>query len=144
VIEQDPGPTAQVDRGSSVDLVLAAAPADVTVPNVIGNTASDATVKLENAGFAVTSSEAESDQPAGIVIDQSPAPQTQVEPGRPINITVSLGPGAGTSGQGGPQPPPPGDQGDEEDDGFGPDDTALRGRGPDGAGPPGQLRRRGR
>jgi len=142
VIAQDPGPTAEVERGSSVDLVVAAAPADVTVPDVIGNTAGDATLKLENAGFQVTSSEAESAEPAGIVIDQSPAPNTQVEPGRPINITVSLGTGAGTSGQGGAQPPPP--AGAEGDDDAESDDTALRGRGPDGAGPPGRLRKRGR
>jgi serine/threonine-protein kinase len=137
VIEQDPGPTARVEPGSSVDVVVAAAPADVTVPNVIGNTASDATLKLENAGFQVTSSEAESTEPAGIVIDQSPAPNTQVEPGRPINITVSLGPGTATSGQGGAQPPP-------STDGSGSDEAAFRGRGPDGGGPPGLLRRRGR
>jgi eukaryotic-like serine/threonine-protein kinase len=125
VIAQDPGPTARVDRGSAVDITVAVAPANVAVPSVIGNTATDARTKLEGAGFVVTSDEAESSQPAGIVIDQSPPANTRVPPGRTVNITVSLGPPATT---------------DDDDDG--PEGAArpARGRGPDGSGPPGRGR----
>jgi serine/threonine-protein kinase len=115
IIEQNPGPTARVAKGSSVSVVVATTPANVTVPSVIGNTATNAQTKLQNAGFQVTSDSAPSDQPAGVVIDQSPAAGTSVQPGRTINITVSLGPQGGTgtgtlpgttTGASG-QPPPP-------------------------------------
>jgi len=120
VIEQDPGPTVQVDRGTRVDLVVAEALSTVPVPNVVGNTATDAITKLENAGFLVTSDQAESDEPVDTVILQDPPAGTEIERDRPVNITVSLGPGV-TAGDG---------------DGGGDDDE--RGRGPDGRGPPGQ------
>lgn len=127
VLRQDPGPTARVDRGSTVEVVVSAPLPNVTVPDVIGNTAQEARRKLENAGFTVTSNTATSPEPAGIVIDQSPAAGTSVQPGRPVNITVSDGPG---TGNGGAAPPAPtGDAGG--------------GRGPDGTGPPGQRGRGG-
>ena len=73
--------------------MVATAPANVTVPSVIGNTATDARFKLENNGFKVTSDAADSDEPAGNVIDQNPAAGTSVAPGSRIVITVSNGPG---------------------------------------------------
>jgi serine/threonine-protein kinase len=101
VLRQSPGPTAKVDAGTRVDLTVAAAPANVQVPNVIGNTADAAQQKLEALGFTVTSDEAESNAPAGNVIAQNPNPGTQVAPGSTINITVSLGPGVTSGSLGG-------------------------------------------
>ncbi len=104
VISQDPGGGASVDRGSTVTIVVATAPANVTVPSVIGNTATDARFKLGNSGFQVTSDSADSSEPAGTVIDQNPASGTSVAPGSRIVITVSNGPGASTTSV--PAPPP--------------------------------------
>jgi beta-lactam-binding protein with PASTA domain len=127
VIRQDPGPTAQAAEGSAVDLVVASAPEQVTVPSIVGNTATDAQTKLQNAGFDVDTVEVASDEPAGTVVSSDPAEGTQVEPGSTITISVSLGssggegdegdeggslgggggsdPGSGSGG--GAQPPPP-------------------------------------
>ncbi len=85
--------------------MVATAPANVTVPSVIGNTATDARFKLENNGFKVTSDAADSDEPAGNVIDQNPAAGTSVAPGSRIVITVSNGP-AVTTAPAVPAPPP--------------------------------------
>lgn len=103
VISQDPS-GGKADRGSTVNIVVATAPANVTVPSVIGNTATDARFKLQNSGFQVTSDAADSAEPAGTVIDQNPAAGTSVAPGSRIVITVSNGPTATTPGV---QAPPP-------------------------------------
>jgi eukaryotic-like serine/threonine-protein kinase len=132
VIRQDPGPTARVPPGTRVDVVVAAAVSEIQVPTVIGNNASDARAKLEDAGFVVTSDEASSDQPAGVVIDVNPSEGTSVTRGSTITITVSSGPdtggGDGEGGEGGVVPAPPPDE----------DEPAPPGLGPDGAGPPGR------
>jgi serine/threonine-protein kinase len=103
VISQDPGGGGKADKGSTVSIVIATAPANVTVPDVIGNTASDARFKLVNAGFQVTSDTADSSEPAGNVIDQNPASGTSVAPGSRIVITVSNGPSSTPTV---PAPPP--------------------------------------
>ncbi len=124
VIRQDPGPTARVPEGSSVDLVVVSAPQQVTVPNIVGNTATDAQTKLQNAGFEVVTEEVASSEPAGTVVSSDPSAGTSVSPGSTITISVSSGspsgrgggdsqgegggaatPGGGTTS--GAQPPPP-------------------------------------
>jgi serine/threonine-protein kinase len=112
VIAQDPGATAKVDPGTRVNIVIAQAQSTIEVPDVVGNLASDAQFKLDQAGFNVVSDTAESDQPVGEVIEQNPSAGTQVAPGTTITITVSNGPSAGTGGSAVPAPPP-GDQGDD-------------------------------
>ena len=104
VISQDPsGGTAP--RGSTVNIVVATAPANVSVPSVVGNTATDARFKLQQAGFTVTSDTADSSELAGTVIDQNPAAGTSVAPGTRIVITVSNGPSS-TTAPAVPAPPP--------------------------------------
>ncbi len=98
VVRQDPAPNASRPRGTAVNITVAVAPANVPVPNVIGNSADDARFKLEQAGFNVTSDAADSDEPAGTVIDTSPAVGTPVAPGSTVVITVSNGPSGETSG----------------------------------------------
>ena len=121
VIRQDPGPTARRPEGSPVDLVVASAPEQVTVPSIVGNTATDAQTKLQNAGFDVATVEVDSADPAGTVVSSDPPEGTQVDPGSTITISVSLGSSGGDpgslgegggeggngSGSGGAQPPPP-------------------------------------
>ncbi len=98
VIRQSPGPGARVPEGSGVDLVLAAAPEQVTVPTIVGNTATDAQTKLQNAGFDVSTVEVDSDEPAGTVVSSDPAEGTEVDPGSTITISVSLGSSGGDPG----------------------------------------------
>jgi serine/threonine-protein kinase len=117
VIAQDPGATAMVDPGTRVNIVIAQAASTIPVPDVIGNTATDARFKLEQAGFRVISDTGESDQPVGTVIAQNPSAGTQVARDTTITITVSNGPSAGTGGSGVPAPPPSGDEGDLGEDG---------------------------
>jgi serine/threonine-protein kinase len=117
VISQDPSATAKVDPGTRVNIVVAQAASTIAVPDVVGNLASDAKFKLEQAGFNVISDTAESDEPVGTVIDQNPAAGTQVARDTTITITVSNGPSADTGGGAVPAPPPSGDEGDQGQDG---------------------------
>ena len=111
-------------EGSSVNLVVVAAPQQVTVPNVVGNLATDAQTKLQNAGFQVVTEEVASSEPAGTVVSSDPSAGTSVAPGSTITITVSSGSASGRGGgdarvrgaaprrraaapPAGPQPPPP-------------------------------------
>ena len=105
VVRQDPAPNASRPKGTAVNITVAVAPANVPVPNVIGNTAEDARFKLEQAGFRVTSDTADSPAPAGTVIDTSPSVGTSVAPGSTVVITVSNGPTGNTSGGQGFVPP---------------------------------------
>jgi serine/threonine-protein kinase len=96
IIRQDPAPTANVDRGTSVSVVIAQEPEQIQVPSVIDLDAATARDKLGAAGFEVLSEGVNDDAPEGTVVDQSPAPDTLVDPGTTITITVSLGPATDT------------------------------------------------
>ncbi|MGP9681554.1 Stk1 family PASTA domain-containing Ser/Thr kinase [Brachybacterium sp. AOP3-A1-3] len=79
--------------GSSVDLVIAAAPGPVKVPNVTGQTLEDAQATLKEAGFGSTQESENSDSvPEGQVIRTDPAANEPVERGSTVNIIVSSGP----------------------------------------------------
>jgi eukaryotic-like serine/threonine-protein kinase len=115
VIAQDPGPTATVDKGSSVDLTIAETP-DVQVPSVIGLTGDAAESKLSGLGFDVISQGQETTSaPADQVIDQQPAPNTSVSAGSRVVIIVAVAP----TDTGGAQPPPPGGLGGGDEGGDG-------------------------
>jgi len=96
IIRQNPGPTANVDRGTSVSVVVAKQPDQIQVPSVIDLDAVTARDKLTANGFEVVSEGVNDDAPEGTVVDQSPAADTFVDPGAPITITVSLGPATDT------------------------------------------------
>lgn len=111
VVGQDPGGGASVAKGTSVSLVIAAQGGS-SVPDVTGSDQATARSKLESLGFTVSSSGAESTQPAGTVIDQDPQPGSSVPAGSTVTIIVAYAPsGGGSSGGGssggGSQPPPP-------------------------------------
>jgi beta-lactam-binding protein with PASTA domain len=90
VLEQDPGAGTRIAKGGTVGLVVAKAPAEIPVPGVIDETEEDAVQALEDAGFEV---EVE-DEPAatpeedGLVLDQDPSPDTPLQPGSEVTITV--------------------------------------------------------
>lgn len=66
--------------------------AQVSVPNVVGETQAQATSDISGAGLSASVSTAYSNAvAAGLVISQSPAAGTLVAPGSTVSIVVSLG-----------------------------------------------------
>jgi hypothetical protein len=61
----------------------------ITVPSVIGLSQSAAEARLRNAGFSIRVRLADSSQPAGTVIAQSPAAGTQASSTSTVTITVA-------------------------------------------------------
>ena len=81
-----------VVRGSSdaappaVDRPVAA----VSVPNVVGLAAADATSVVEAAGLSVQIRvRADQVEPSGVVLEQTPPPGVRVPPGTVVNVVVS-------------------------------------------------------
>jgi beta-lactam-binding protein with PASTA domain len=77
-----------------VELLAGAAPANVTVPNVVGSAQAGAQSALTAAGLtagAITSANSAT-VAAGSVISQSPAAGASVAPGSAVALVISLGP----------------------------------------------------
>ena len=94
VISQNPVAGTMVAPASNVDLVVSSGPAaQVTVPNVVGQTQVAATTSITNAGLQVgTVTQAQSNTvPAGTVISQVPTGGTSVAQNSVVNLTVSSG-----------------------------------------------------
>jgi eukaryotic-like serine/threonine-protein kinase len=96
VIAQDPAPGTEVDRGSAVSLVVSEGPATVAVPDVLCQ--DKASARAEVQGEELEYSEGgktfsdECDGAVGVIIEQNPAPGTQVAPGTTVTVIVSRGP----------------------------------------------------
>jgi eukaryotic-like serine/threonine-protein kinase len=96
VIGQSPDPGTEVDRGSAVSITVSAGPATVAVPDIRCQDKASARAAVRDAGLEYqeggkTFSE-ECDGASGVVIEQNPAPGTQVQPGTTVTTTVSRGP----------------------------------------------------
>jgi serine/threonine-protein kinase len=61
------------------------------VPAVVGQTQTAATVKLEDAGFKVSTRNRFSNRPRGEVVAQNPAGNTEAEKGSTVTLAVSQG-----------------------------------------------------
>jgi serine/threonine-protein kinase len=86
VLSQTPNPGQSAPPGSAVTLTVSNG--KVSVPNVVGQTVSDAKSSLANAGFNnVTTSTQSSNQTPGTVLSQTPAGGAQADP---ANTTVNL------------------------------------------------------
>jgi transcriptional regulator with XRE-family HTH domain len=86
--------TATSDSSSRNDTPSATSGLEVTpgvVPNVIGQPVEVARLAIAEAGFVPSERVEPSDRPAGIVIDQGPAPGVRGEPGDTVFIVVSGG-----------------------------------------------------
>ncbi len=95
VISSDPAAGEQVSPGDTVKLVISSGPETkkVTVPTLTGTTLENARQIAESAGLTISSvTEVNSDYPAGQVIYQSIAANTEVDEGTGIILQVSLGP----------------------------------------------------
>jgi eukaryotic-like serine/threonine-protein kinase len=96
VINSDPPTGQQASRGSTVTLIVSQG--QVTVPNVVGLSLSDATNQLQSAGLKVTSNtDSSSSKPAGQVTSQNPAAGSAVAPSTSVTVTVSAGPSTSPS-----------------------------------------------
>lgn len=89
VLSQNPKAFTTVDVGTKVDIEVSTGV--VEVPDVTGFTQSAATSALTKAGLDVSVVTSQSDQPAGLVISQTPTGGTQVKKGTSVTITVSSG-----------------------------------------------------
>jgi serine/threonine-protein kinase len=89
VTASDPKAGTQVVSGTKVRINVSSGPTTVAVPNVVGKSINDATATLNAAGFKVSPTFVESDQPQNQVVNQSPS---QASKGSTIALTVSSGP----------------------------------------------------
>ena len=94
VLSQDPPRDDQVERGSTVELVVSSGPEVVTVPNVFLLTQAEATKALTDEGLTVKVTPREvADAEPGYVVEQNPAADTEVSPGDEVEIFVSVAAG---------------------------------------------------
>jgi beta-lactam-binding protein with PASTA domain/predicted Ser/Thr protein kinase len=96
VVEQDPIPTdrggGKAEEGSTVTLSVSSGPAVVAVPDVAGLSVSDATTRLEKAGFKVTTRDEFSNSvPKGRALGTEPAAGTQLSTSQVVTVLVSRG-----------------------------------------------------
>ncbi len=92
VISQGMTANTQVERESSVNLVISKGPNKVKVTDVIGHEESRATNELQGDGFKVAVKDVYTDEMRqGLVVSTSPEKGTPVDPGSTITISVSRG-----------------------------------------------------
>ncbi len=92
IVEQDPKAGQMVEEGTRINVIVAAAPAGVEVPDVTGSSIAKAKSDLAEVGLTWRVSEAyDNDVDVDDVIRQSPQAGTRVDEGAEIALTVSLG-----------------------------------------------------
>jgi eukaryotic-like serine/threonine-protein kinase len=94
VISQDPPATTEADKGSRVRLTFSAGPEPVEVPDVVGQSQTDASRTLTEAGFLVNAVPVEDNEvDEGLVVSQDPPAGQQIAKGSQVTINVSSGAG---------------------------------------------------
>jgi serine/threonine-protein kinase len=96
VTAQDPAAGTSVPEGSSVRINVSKGPTPVAVPGVVGQPIDSASSILQGAGFHVSTTFVDSNQPANTVIDQSPDANSSAAKGSVVTLTVSKGPRTST------------------------------------------------
>jgi len=92
VTASDPKAGTQVVSGTKVRINVSKGPTPIAVPGVVGETIGQATATLNQAGFKVTPTYVDSDQPQNQVINQSPGQNASAAKGSTVSLTVSNGP----------------------------------------------------
>ena len=94
VISESPAAATLVNPGSSVNLVVSSGPAQVSVPNVVGNTQAAAGTAITGAGLVVgtVTMQSSGTVASGKVVSESPSAGTSVNVGSAVNLVVSTGP----------------------------------------------------
>ena len=92
VISQDPSGGSEVERGSTVTIVVSTGIPQADVPDVVGLSERDATTQLGNAGLAPVRRERTVTDPSqdGVVIDQRPGGGSEVDEGTQVLILVGV------------------------------------------------------
>lgn len=86
----------EIAEGSTVILMISSGESGSSVPDVTGLSQAEARVTLENSGFTVDITTAESDSvDSGNVISQNPSAGSSAQSGSTVTIIVSSGKGAG-------------------------------------------------
>ncbi|MFJ6012223.1 Stk1 family PASTA domain-containing Ser/Thr kinase [Streptomyces sp. NPDC092952] len=92
VIRQDPAGNAKAEKNSEVTITVAKQ-AEADLPDVRSRTIDQALAQLSPLGFTnISQQQVDSDQPAGTVIEQSPAGPSKQPKNTPIVLKVSKGP----------------------------------------------------
>ncbi|MEU8590517.1 Stk1 family PASTA domain-containing Ser/Thr kinase [Streptomyces sp. NPDC048664] len=91
VCSQDPAAQTEVAKNTAIDLVVSTGAPKVSVPDVVGQKADDATRKLEGDDyqFKVVTKAQESSQEPNTVLETDPKFGKEVEKGSTITLTVS-------------------------------------------------------
>jgi serine/threonine-protein kinase len=92
VTAQSPAGGERVEVGQRVRINVSRGREPVAVPPVIGQPFESAKSTLEAAGFMVARRNVDSEQPKGIVVEQSPAGNALVAEGTTVTLAVSKGP----------------------------------------------------
>jgi len=94
VISENPSAGTNVSSGSAVNLVVSTGPAQVAVPNVVGDTQAAATTAITGAGLVVgtVTTASSATVASGSVISENPSAGTSVSSGSAVNLVVSTGP----------------------------------------------------
>jgi beta-lactam-binding protein with PASTA domain len=101
VVAQSPTAGTAVAKNSTI--VIRVSQGTVRVPNVVGQTRSEAIGALRGAGLVPRAFTVPSSQPRGTVVAQRPGAGARVSQGSKVRINLSNGSGSG----GAPPPPPP-------------------------------------
>jgi serine/threonine-protein kinase len=90
VVDQSPDAETDAQKGAQVEIFVSEGPQTVAVPGVVGLDEGSATAALQNQGFGVDVQDFTTTDPAqdGLVLDQSPGPDTQADPGTTVTIVV--------------------------------------------------------
>ena len=93
VINQAPSANTIVVAGSAVNIALANGPCTLIVPDLSGMTQVQATTAVSAAGLipATPTEQCSATIPSGQVVSQSPAKNTQVQPGTTVSFAISTG-----------------------------------------------------
>ncbi|HEX2737915.1 MAG TPA: PASTA domain-containing protein, partial [Acidimicrobiia bacterium] len=92
VIAQSPNPSATLHKGKVVTLRVSSGLGNTTVPNIVGLTASDAAIALQNKGLSAKAPliPEESDKPQGTVLRTDPAAGKQIKKGGQVNVVLAV------------------------------------------------------
>ncbi len=93
VVKTDPTAGTSVNSGSSVTIYVSSGPSEVTVPNVVGKSQTDATSALQAAGLTLgnVTTQTSTTVASGYVISQSRTVGASVSTGSSVDIVVSSG-----------------------------------------------------
>ncbi|MCQ2752543.1 MAG: PASTA domain-containing protein, partial [Coriobacteriales bacterium] len=95
VCGQSPSANTEAPEGSKIDIIISKGPdsdANISVPNIVGMTSTDAQKQLEALGLKFETTQVFNDQYAvGIVCEQDPVPNSKLAKGDTVKISISKG-----------------------------------------------------